>query len=150
MTEIEKWIATENGIHIVDEDSITQITKENGLRSHNINKILEDKDGNIGLPMMTMVSTSMTVFIYIITTTKITLKANNIYDLVIDSFDNIWIASYSGGLCQFNGSEFIWLDETNGLSGEHVISLTTDDSGNIWAGTDGDGLDIINLNSLQN
>ena len=42
-----KWIATENGIHIVDKDSITLITTENGLRSHNINKILEDKDGNI-------------------------------------------------------------------------------------------------------
>ena len=77
------------------------------------------------------------------------LKSNNIYDLVIDSFDNIWIASYSGGLCQFNGSEFIWLDETNGLSGEHVISLATDDSGT-FGHTDGDGLDIINLNSFQN
>ena len=145
-----KWIATENGIHIIDEDSITQITKENGLQSHNINKILEDKDGNMWFAYDNHgIDVYDGVYVYNYNE-KNYLKANNIYDLVIDSFDNIWIASYSGGLCQFNGSEFIWLDETNGLSGEHVISVTTDDSGNIWAGTDGDGLDIINLNSFQN
>ncbi|MGB1508196.1 MAG: ligand-binding sensor domain-containing protein, partial [Crocinitomicaceae bacterium] len=145
-----KWIATERGIHIIDKDSITQITTENGLKSHNINKILEDKNGNTWIAYDDQ---GIDVYdgVHLINyNTNNYLTTNHIYDLALDPFDNIWIASYGGGLCQFNGTEFIWLDETNGLSGEHVICVTTDSTGNIWAGTDGDGLDIININSFQN
>lgn len=145
-----KWVSTERGIHIIDEDSITQLTKENGLKSHNINTILEDKKGNTWIAYDDQ---GIDVYdgVHLINYNENNyLTANHIYDLALDPFDNIWIASYGGGLCQFNGTEFIWLDETNGLSGEHVICVTTDSTGNIWAGTDGDGLDIININSFQN
>ena len=42
----------------------------------------------------------------------------------------------------------LWLNETNGMTGAHVLSMEYDNYGNIWAGTDGDGVNIINLNYL--
>lgn len=145
-----KWISTEEGLNVIEGDSVFRITMNDGLKSHDINKIVQDKSGNMwfaynenGVDVFDGVSlTNYNSTNYLI--------ADNIYDLLIDSFDNVWIASYSGGLCQFDGNEFIWLDETNGLSGEHVLCIAADNSGNIWAGTDGDGIDIVNLNSFQN
>ena len=145
-----KWIATENGINIIDGDSIAAITMKNGLKSPDVNRISQDQKGNIWIGYAehgvdVFDGKSFTNY-----NSNNFLRDNHVYDFLLDSMNNMWIATYGGGLCQFDGKEFVWLDETNGMSGEHILKIESDQLGNIWAGTDGDGINIINKSSFEN
>ena len=55
-------------------------------------------------------------------------------DIIQDSRGNIWIAT-GGGLCKFNGVEFINYTTKNGLNYPRLLSLAEDNNNNIWIGT---------------
>lgn len=45
---------------------------------------------------------------------------------------NLWIATYGGGFCKFNGKTFTQYTIKEGLKSDYIYTLTIDKKGNIW------------------
>jgi signal transduction histidine kinase/ligand-binding sensor domain-containing protein/DNA-binding response OmpR family regulator len=74
------------------------------------------------------------------------LSANRIYSLYEDSYQNLWIGTYGGGLNKFNRETESFLHYKNipgddaSLSDDEVLSIYEDNSQTLWIGTEGGGL----------
>ncbi len=68
-----------------------------------------------------------------------------------DGGNNIYLGTRSGGLNVIDTYENTTevYDKTNGLSHNTVLSLGQDRHGNLWVGTDGQGIDMIEKNSRK-
>lgn len=75
------------------------------------------------------------------------LPSNTITALTEDSAGTIWIGTYLGGLCSWDGNRFTryQIDESdrNTLSSRSVYGISEDDGGNLWIGTLGGGVDKL-------
>lgn len=78
------------------------------------------------------------------------LLSNNIYDLVKDRYNNIWVATDEGiTICGFSNGTLSFKNMTReqGLPDEIVKDLLVDASGNIWIGTFDKGICYFDLES---
>jgi ligand-binding sensor domain-containing protein/signal transduction histidine kinase len=60
--------------------------------------------------------------------------------LVGDSQGNMWVGTYSNGLCRVTGSSFSCWSTGDGLADDSVRSLFEDDENNLWVGLSTGGL----------
>ena len=83
-----------------------------------------------------------------------TINNDNLIDMVQDG-DNIWIATFGGGLNVFNTkkgsfSYYKYKDsDVNTISNNNIFSLFKDSKGNLWIGTAGGGINRMNLKSRK-
>ncbi|WNJ20446.1 two-component regulator propeller domain-containing protein [Pontibacter sp. G13] len=79
------------------------------------------------------------------------INSNSIHALYFDSDTEIlWAGSYNGGVNYFSKWDKPFLRyraQVDGLNNNHVTSLEEDDSGQLWIGTDGGGVNILNPQS---
>lgn len=78
------------------------------------------------------------------------LQNNIIYDIYEDESKTIWFATYDNGLVGKNKRTGGWMHfkatgQHNTLSSNKVICILDDLSGNLWLGTDGGGLNKLDL-----
>jgi len=59
------------------------------------------------------------------------LRSNNVRDLSMDNYGNLWIAT-NRGISMFNGKNFKNYTESDGMPSENVGSITVDKNGTIW------------------
>jgi ligand-binding sensor domain-containing protein len=105
------------------------------------NVITENKGyiwvGGIGLSSIDKVSGEIRSY----NTINSPLPYNEIRDIAIDSDDNKWIGTWSGGLAKFDGNNWTLYNKNNsGLASNFINALEFDMNGNLWIGTDGAGL----------
>jgi ligand-binding sensor domain-containing protein/signal transduction histidine kinase len=83
------------------------------------------------------------------------LKSNGIKDIIEDSKDVIWIATWGGGLHKFDREKnrFVHFKHDplnkNSISSDFVTSLFEDKQGNLWMGTENGGLDLFDQKNNQ-
>jgi len=63
-----------------------------------------------------------------------------IFSLLEDKNGNLWIGTYGGGVCKYDGVSFTHFTEKEGLGSNVVVSILEDKSENIWFGTLGGGV----------
>jgi ligand-binding sensor domain-containing protein/two-component sensor histidine kinase len=68
------------------------------------------------------------------------LSDNNIRSLMEDRDGNLWIGSYSGGVCKFSGELIVSITRTEGLPGQTVWRVVEDRQGHIYASVLNGGL----------
>ncbi|PST82870.1 hypothetical protein C7T94_09550 [Pedobacter yulinensis] len=77
------------------------------------------------------------------------MDKNVIYDIYEDNTKTVWFATYDAGLVAFNKRSQTWsayrAGRKNALSSDKIISLLDDHAGNLWIGTDGGGLNRLNM-----
>ena len=130
----------------IQEKYITKtINVESGLPQNTVNSIVQSKQGYL------WIGTNAGLVRYdglnIVTFTKIncdSISNDQILSLHIDSKDVLWIGTDGGGLLSY--SKGIWKKFTmgNGLSNNHIRTITSDWHGNVWIGTE------YGLNCLSN
>jgi len=81
-------------------------------------------------------------------TEKEGLFNNNIYCILRDSHDNLWIGSWYGGVSKFDGETFTHFSPKEGLSHGPVFTILEDSHGNFWFGTWGGGVSIYDGNTF--
>ncbi|MBB4037255.1 signal transduction histidine kinase/ligand-binding sensor domain-containing protein/DNA-binding response OmpR family regulator [Dysgonomonas hofstadii] len=83
---------------------------------------------------------------------KGTLKANGVYDLLIDK-NNIWIATYSGGVTIAEENEdFEWIRhipyKQQSVKGSHIYAILEDKDKDLWFATNA-GVSYYNIQTKQ-
>ncbi len=139
----ELWIATDNdGITIINANTNSEITKlnpKNGLAVSHIRKTISDQQSNI------WIATSGGGFYkYFQNSFKhydrsTGLKGNRVYALH-KANNGIWVSSAKGYLAQIDSLGIHRLPKINAFTNVKTRTITSDKRGNIWAGSDGNGL----------
>ena len=170
------WLSTwGNGIIRFDPKNETakhfyhSTEDKNSLGSNRATKILIDNDSTIwigtfggGLNKMIVGNSSGTEKFTFTSYGNVPgrsdyLGDNRIITLLEDKDKDIWLGTYSGGLCRIKKNQKTLLPEfvkviryiyqeknKHGLSNNTVMDITQDNSGYIWIGTFGGGLDRFN------
>jgi two-component system, sensor histidine kinase ChiS len=75
------------------------------------------------------------------------------FDIIQDHQGFIWIATQDG-LNRFDGQQFKLISESEGgiadFKGRDFRALYEDDQGNLWIGTNGQGVNILNISTQRN
>jgi ligand-binding sensor domain-containing protein len=82
-------------------------------------------------------------------TTKEGLAQNHCRAIAKDSRGNIWIGTYEGGLCRYDGQKIRTYTVQNGLSNNFIYDIVEDDDHNIWVAT-ANGLSKFDGNTFTN
>ncbi len=139
----ELWIATDNdGITILDTQNYTEkrrLNKTKGLAVSHIRKTVTDKQSNI------WIATSGGGFYKYFQNNfqhfdaASGLKGNRIY-AVHKAKKSIWISSSEAGLTEIDSLGIHHIPKTDNFSGVKIKTITSDVKGNIWAGSEGNGV----------
>lgn len=68
------------------------------------------------------------------------LSSSYVMDVVEDSRGNLWISTWSTGVCMYDSHSFVNYHEKNGLLNNYIWSIFEDSQGNLWFGSDGRGV----------
>jgi ligand-binding sensor domain-containing protein len=66
---------------------------------------------------------------------KIPIPENGFSNAYLDKDGSIWFSSNGGGIYHYDGKTFKNYTEENGLSSNHIYSITSDHKNNLWFGT---------------
>jgi ligand-binding sensor domain-containing protein len=140
------WYGNGEGLYKITETnngfSLSSYGKTQGFMTNSITSLKEDSKGNIwigtygdGVYKYDGKTFSRIDF-------QLELYRQTVLDIYFDNHDNVWLATLSNGIAQYNtvAKTFSWLTENEGLSNNHVQSITQDKSGNYWFGTSGGGV----------
>lgn len=76
------------------------------------------------------------------------LEKSCIYQVYQDKEDVLWVATYDNGLIKVKKDntlvQYAATNKPGAISSNKVICILDDDKGNLWLGTDGGGLNILN------
>lgn len=63
------------------------------------------------------------------------LAQSQVQTIIEDRQGYLWLGTYGGGLCRFDGAKFVTYTTQDGLSSNYIHSLFEDEAGTIWIGT---------------
>lgn len=141
--ENELWIATDNdGITVVETEKFAEIKRlrtSSGLATPHIRKVISDDRNNL------WIATSGGGFYKYFENNfkhydnRTGLKANRIY-AVHSAKDGVWISSSESGLTKIDSLGIHPIDNENPFFDVKIKTITSDNKGNIWAGSDDRGI----------
>lgn len=78
------------------------------------------------------------------------LPCSFVDDVLVDDAGFLWIATSGGGLCRFDGYDFLYFNvsTTPSLSSNFIRALVEDRHHRLWIASEG-GLDVLDLHSLE-
>jgi signal transduction histidine kinase/ligand-binding sensor domain-containing protein len=122
---------------------------EDGLKSNSVSQIFEDSEGSIwvsvrgltpeghGIARMRAGESRFTHF----TIEDGFPERRSGSDYLEDTFGNLWIALYEGGLARFDGERFRVFTRDDGLpAAGHIADMHLDRKGRLWLATSSQGL----------
>jgi ligand-binding sensor domain-containing protein/serine phosphatase RsbU (regulator of sigma subunit) len=156
----QKDLQTINGKFV---KTLTRYTEKEGLPHKEVPSILEDKVGNIwfgtyggglcrfdgnrvdavergdNIPLNQQFDlqkiNGKLVKTFINYTEDDGLSNNIIWSILEDKSGNLWIGTYNGGLCRYDGKIFTNYTEKDGIANNFVTSIVEDKRKNLWFGT---------------
>ncbi|WP_025741567.1 sensor histidine kinase [Aquimarina pacifica] len=150
----ELWFTTDNvGVVVIDailEEQKKVINRKSGLAVSHIKKSILDRQAN------TWIATSGAGFYkyfqnnFVHYDQNTGLKADRVY-AVHDIENKIWASNSEEGLVLIDSTGVHPIPQEDRLSNLKIKTITSDASGNIWAGTDGRGIfykEIFQMDSL--
>jgi len=142
------WVATDQGLCRIDGENISIYSDKQGIESTSINKMCEDKQGQIWIGTLDMGIQVLDIkagTIKYITKTE-GISNDSIWGLLCDKHGQVWIGGWGGGVDIVNEQVGIitHLNDSNGLSDDYVRSFLEESNGDIWIGA-GDGIDIVEI-----
>jgi ligand-binding sensor domain-containing protein/signal transduction histidine kinase len=152
-TDGQIWVGTEAGVAIFEEISddqheLTQVKQINGLPTGNIWSINEDSKGQVwmgsnGRGIYQWSNDRNEIRVY---NSQIGLSSDWIWD-IFPIEDGMWFGTYSNGAVYYEEidgkPQFRQLRTDEGLTNNYVLKITADEKGNLWMGTDGGGVNVL-------
>ncbi len=124
------WIGTHRGLATWDGRAVREVSDEHGYL-RNVRTIRESRDGAL------WVGTEHGLVRYDHGATREFTKADGlpsdfIRDIYQDDNNNLWIATYGGGLARLRGSTIEAFTTADGLYDNYLSSVVEDRAGNLW------------------
>lgn len=130
------WIGTsENGLFRLDSLGFSNFTTDNGLADNSINCLFEAPDSSIWIGT-NKGATRFKENRFTSLTRRNGLPSSIVRGISCDYEENIWFATYNGGVSRYNGDSLINFSAGQGLNSRRVYSIIKDINGNMWFGTD--------------
>ena len=138
------WFGLLNGIAKYDGKNIINYGKVSLVKGQSFFSTLADNMGNVwfGSTSGSIIKIDKNEVIGSFELPE-NLKKDFIGCITKDNSDNIWFATDHGAL-KYNGKSFILYSEKEGLSTNSVQAISTDYESNIWIGTLGGGVNLLN------
>ncbi|MGZ4075935.1 MAG: two-component regulator propeller domain-containing protein [Bacteroidia bacterium] len=137
------WFGTAGGVSCFDGKKFMNYTTHNGLLNNQVLSIMQDKKENLwfgtnggGVACYTPFLNKNGEGSFTNFTEKEGLASNIVFSILEDK-NEIWFATYGGGVSRYDGKSFTNFTEKEGLSNNQVWNILEDKSGNIWFGTNG-------------
>jgi len=157
------WIATWGGglnlYNALKDTFVTYKFDENNLNSiasNEVNTIFEDSKGNLWLGTekgLSLFNEAQEKFISYRSksNSRETVSYNNIRSIYEDVKGNLWLGTFGGGLNKFIIEEgvFVPMKSSDEISANFIHAIGGLDKNRILVGTNGDGLLVFDMNSLQ-
>jgi ligand-binding sensor domain-containing protein len=144
------WVGTAGGLARYDGNWTTYNIGNSGLPGDHINAIAIEDDGTAWFGtiygLASFDGNNWTTY----TTLNSGLPADHVSGIYIDSENNKWIATFgaTGGLAKFDGNNWTVYNSSNTTLDNYLRSIAGEDNGNIWVGSNGYGLSVLNENGL--
>ena len=142
----QMWIGTDRGLVCMNHDRskiIASYTKKEGLIDEEIYSVTEDQQGTIWVLSangINIIDHGRVKPVEPVSKTKDIIPSC----VITDSKNRVWVATTGNGILKFENNRLVdIIDQTNGLPGNYINVVQEDRIGNIWAGSDGDGVTII-------
>jgi ligand-binding sensor domain-containing protein/signal transduction histidine kinase len=147
------WLGTGNGIKSFDEKTgefkhyYYNRADTNGISDYTARTVFADSRGNIWIGYGSVATDKFNKRTGRFTHYKhdqhdsTSISSNVVNSFFEDSKGNLWFGTLSGGLCYFNyqKEKFTTFTNKNGLPGNTIYSILSDDQNYLWLGT-GNGL----------
>jgi ligand-binding sensor domain-containing protein/serine phosphatase RsbU (regulator of sigma subunit) len=131
------WFGTAGGgVSIYNGNSVDDLIDGTGLYLHAQQDLKKNKKDLVK---------SFTTF-----TEKDGISNNFVISILGDKTGNLWLGTYGGGACRYDGKSFTNITEKEGLSENIVYAILEDKAGNIWFGTEGGGVCCYDGQSFTN
>lgn len=130
------WFGTNKaGICRYDGKTITNFTMKDGLPDDQVTTIMGDREGN------TWIGTLNGICMYDGKTfsdisKKCGLKQKNIFSIIQAPNGDLWFAAYGDGILKYRDCAFQIITGKDGLINDNVVSLSFDNRGKLWVGTE--------------
>lgn len=153
------WVGGDNGVTLFNEQlgiftkPFSQLFNDSNKFYNTVSTIAEDKDGRIwfgvsddGIYVFDAKQKKLKQYIHN-TKDQHSLSSNSIRKILVDSKNQIWVATYGGGINLFrpdsgNFKRIISTEDSKGLSSNLTNCIWEDENGKLWIGTDGNGINI--------
>tara|TARA_R110002167_G_scaffold179835_2_gene379735 strand:+ start:29452 stop:34200 length:4749 start_codon:yes stop_codon:yes gene_type:complete len=155
------WLATDNGLYIVDDryqliSHLTDIPKQNNnndqsLLSKNIRAIEQFDENHVWLATQNGLNTinllNNHIGSYQTNTKSTSINENWLMDVYRDNNNNMWLASYGGGLNKHSPLTSLFYHglESDGNQSYRVESFAETSDGTVWISTEKNGLFKISV-----
>ena len=149
------WFGTNgDGVCRYDGKSLTYLSVEEGFGGRAVRGILQDSDGVMWFATNGGVS-RYEAGIFTNYTEANGLSNNNVWSIMLDSAGTIWVGTH-GGVCRFDGKSFVPFplprveveNPKSRFSPKVVFGMFEDQAGNLWFGTDGEGVHMYDGKSF--
>lgn len=142
------WVATSNGVFVLEGSSIRHLTTENGLRHNQVNVLHLDRSGQVW-----MGCNNGGVSIYNdqeIQSFTLTQQSNtfHITGIAEDASGKLWFSTYGNGVWHSDGDAYSPVTVAQGLRSDYCYAIAADGNGSVWV-THRGGASRIDVKSLK-
>ena len=124
------WFGTDDGVTRYDDTNFQNYTERDGLSGDFVSAIYEDSRGRLwAINLRTIIQFDGVGF----QTIKSEWPHSRLYSIYEDRSGNLWFNG--GGVTKYDGTCFQAFSTKDGLISNGVLSMTEDDEGNMWFGT---------------
>jgi ligand-binding sensor domain-containing protein len=136
------WFGTNgDGLIRLVEEQPTVSTVADGLSSDQVSALLCDRAGRllIGTADGSLMTYDGADF-HAIELPGISSRINTIFE---DSRGRLWLSTHGQGIVRLDEDGLTFIDRSDGIANDVVLSIFEDHEGNFWVGTDGGGLNRL-------
>jgi len=121
------WFGTEGGVSMYDGKIWQAWTHKDGLGAPN--------SDNLPLSTNTGLGTRARHNLSVLTEGQPTYNPSYVFCIYVANDDSVWAGTWGGGVSHFDGSQWHNITTKDGLAGNIVFSMTQDQEGAFWFGT---------------
>ncbi len=121
------WFATEGGVSMLDGEQWSSFTHADGVGASN--------ESNMPISINTGLGTRSRHDLNILSEGRATYNPSYVFCVMVAADESVWAGTWGGGVAHYDGKVWKNFTENDGLAGNIVYSMTQDENGVFWFGT---------------